>query len=426
MLGGIAVFVAAERATSAALAACGLRLPSSVIALCILGTVAAVPANGAMLQRALGPATTWLRASLPVLLVPAFMFPFVCEVPDREALPKLALLATTGVLATCAATGHVASALVRGAAPAVGGVPCSQTAVVAHVLSSLRWAIAAVGVGGLLTLAMQAWYPDASSAQAQAPLYMGLTLAFHNGVVRLLPASARRFCPPNVGCALVLLPLLLTVGGAREVRAYLDGAGCALLAAVQPAMVTLGLYTHTHRSVMAGQARALLVLATLVAPSLLFSIAYAGAALGLEPTLVASVLPASTTTGLALTWPSGLGLIQEEWVAAGTAFNSGLVQVTLPLLLGWTRLTSPLGRGVGIGCTAHVGGMAALLSTGEIAAADAAAVALVVVGVARSVLVQVPPVSRALSEACSAGCAGGDDAARAVDRTDLPSGPYAT
>ena len=57
-------------------------------------------------------------------------------------------------------------------------------------------------------------------------------------------------------------------------------------------------------------------------------------------------------------------------------------------------------RGVGIGCTAHVGGMAALAASGDLAAADAAACALVVVGVARAVLMQVPAFSRALAHAC--------------------------
>ena len=57
--------------------------------------------------------------------------------------------------------------------------------------------------------------------------------------------------------------------------------------------------------------------------------AVAGRALGLEPAHVASLLPASTTTGLALTWPSGMPLVQPEWVAAGTAFNSMATQATL-------------------------------------------------------------------------------------------------
>ena len=98
--------------------------------------------------------------------------------------------------------------------------------------------------------------------------------------------------------------------------------------------------------------------------------------------------------------PSGMPLIQEEWVAAGTAFNSGLVQVSLPILLSATKLRTPFSRGVGVGCTAHVGGLAALIAAGEHAAADGAAVALVVVGVARSLLMQMPWFSRALSETC--------------------------
>ena len=96
---------------------------------------------------------------------------------------------------------------------------------------------------------------------------------------------------------------------------------------------------------------------------------------------------ASTTTGLALTMPSGMPLIQREWVAAGTAFNSALTQCTLPVLLGATALSSkqPFSRGAAIGCTGHVGGMVALVAAGEMAA-----VAFVICGVIRGVLMQVP------------------------------------
>ena len=54
-------------------------------------------------------------------------------------------------------------------------------------------------------------------------------------------------------------------------------------------------------------------------------------------------------------------------------------QVTLPALLALTSLQAApaFARGVGIGCTAHVGGMAALAASGDLAAADAAACALV-------------------------------------------------
>lgn len=178
-----------------------------------------------------------------------------------------------------------------------------------------------------------------------------------------------------------MLSVCLAVGGLNEVRIYLAGAGEALLWLVQPAMVTLGLHSYTHAAVVAHQARAVLALAV-VSPALLFGL-----------TWIASVLPASTTTGLALTMPSGMPLIQREWIAAGTAFNSALTQRTLQVLLGATVLSSkqPFSRGAAIGSMGHVGGMATLVAAGEVAAADAAAVAFVICGVIRAgVLMQVP------------------------------------
>ena len=182
-----------------------------------------------------------------------------------------------------------------------------------------------------------------------------------------------------------MLSVCLAVGGLNEVRIYLAGAGEALLWLVQPAMVTLGLYSYTHAAVVAHQAtRAVLALAV-VSPALLFGLAWTGAAMGLAPP---RPLPASTTTGLALTMPSGMPLIQREWIAAGTAFNSALTQRTLQVLLGATVLSSkqPFSRGAAIGCTGHVGGMVALVAAGEMAAADAAAVAIVICGGVRGVL----------------------------------------
>ena len=90
VLGGLAFFVAAERLTAAALLASDIQLPASVTALCAIGVVAAHPAAGRVLQAALGPGTVWMRAGLPCTLVPAFLFPAICELPDSEALPKLA------------------------------------------------------------------------------------------------------------------------------------------------------------------------------------------------------------------------------------------------------------------------------------------------------------------------------------------------
>lgn len=417
VLGGLAFFVAAERLTAAALLASDIQLPASVTALCAIGVVAAHPAAGRVLQAALGPGTVWMRAGLPCTLVPAFLFPAICELPDSEALPKLAVLGVGGILATCAITGHVAAIVAAATASSrtmmaaeAASAPCAaSSSAAAAMFASPLTALAALGLGVGLSAALGAvassliWGSESELPRPMvlAPAYMGLTLALYVLANRILPPNLRKWCTPNVGCAMLLVPLLLSLGGGASdrVKEYLDGAGRCMLWASQPAMVTLGLYSHTHRAVLLSQAPALGALAV-AGPLILFGIAYSGAALGLAPQHVASLLPASTTTGLALTMPSGFPLIQTEWVAAGTAFNSGLVQVSAPLLLAITQLRSPFARGVGIGSVAHIGGMVALLGMGEVAAADASAVALVVVGVSRAVLLQVPAFTRALASAC--------------------------
>ena len=96
-------------------------------------------------------------------------------------------------------------------------------------------------------------------------------------------------------------------------------------------------------------------------------------------------------------------LIPTELVALGTAFSSGIVQMTLPLLLRvGLGAQPPAVQGMAVGAAAHVGGMAALTALGHQAAADAAAVALVVFGVARAVSVHLPGASTLLSRACGA------------------------
>ena len=81
--------------------------------------------------------------------------------------------------------------------------------------------------------------------------------------------------------------------------------------------------------------------------------------------------------------------------------------ITLPLLLRVTGLAahSPAVRGLAIGAAAHVSGVAALASAGELAAADVASVAAVLVGTVRVALVYVPWVSDGLRLACGGDCA---------------------
>ena len=70
------------------------------------------------------------------------------------------------------------------------------------------------------------------------------------------------------------------------------------LGQVSPAMGTLGLLAHTHRSLIVANWRSLAVVCAVSAPMGLLTVGAMGSmVLGLQPHEVASVLPSTTTTG---------------------------------------------------------------------------------------------------------------------------------
>jgi putative effector of murein hydrolase len=68
----------------------------------------------------------------------------------------------------------------------------------------------------------------------------------------------------------------------------------------QPAIATLALYTHTHRAALLRAARPLAAACLIAAPLSLLACARVGAWLQLPPSVIATLLPATTTAGLAL------------------------------------------------------------------------------------------------------------------------------
>jgi len=445
---GTAFFFGFERGTAILLESNGSSFPSSVAAIAVLSAAALPVRSGALLQLALGPAASWLRATLPWLLVPAALLPVRTPAPDADVMLRFVLTTAVAVLSTSALTGSVASRLVRkaSAAPLAGGAaPCARSAAAAAAAaaahSSLPLAAATVVVGSLGTAMLlllrrrraggaanaglsrgdatpceegasreeQASRDEETElAAAWAPCFAALTFAAHAAAARLTPPPVRRFVPPFVAAAAALGVITYGLDGSRGVLRYVDGAGDQLISCVGPVMCTYGLYCHSHRALLARQLPALLALALVVAPATLLVTAAAGRALGLAPADAASALPATTTTALALMMPGGLPLIRTEWVVLGTVCVGFGTAITLPLLLRVTGLAahSPAVRGLAIGAAAHVSGVAALASRGELAAADVASVAAVLVGTVRVALVYVPWVSDGLRLACGGGRVG--------------------
>ena len=445
---GIGAFVAADAALDAALQQQGSSWPSSVVGILALGAAAAHPVAGRRLNAWLGPGAAWLRAGLPFFLAPVIMAPIVVPLPPAEELPRVVLLAGACMVGSVAAAGHAAQrglgAALSGGAAAVKRLEPTTTVRAAaaataatRALSSWRVSLAALLAGAALSAGAAAAWPEgggvagaagAMGAEAEAarerrrvvvrtPLFVGASFACYALSPLVTPASLALVLPPTVVAGGLLAAALLAAdgGATAEVRRFLDGAGQALLLPVSPAMLSLGLYTYTHAGLLRAAWRPLLAATALAAPLGMLGVAYGGGALGLSAPTVAALIPATSTTGLAMTMNPG-GLAPREWVPLGPLLCGVSGMVAWPLLQRAAGLgrSSPVVRGFALGSVSHVAMVAALGAAGEEAAATAAAVGMFLFGVSRSLALQVEPFERLLVRgfAAEGGGGGGGEAAK--------------
>ena len=427
--GGICTFFAADYVASVCLNECGLGSNLSPAAcIIVLGAGAAHPRLGPKLNALLGPGAAWLRTGLPLFLTPCIVAPLAVDVPE-EAAKMVALVGAT-ILGTVAVTGNLISRLVPSAA-ATGDVVLqpasitSATAAAKKAISHAPTAMAAAACGTCLSIALACmnWSGGESAAtgefsgQAQgssrfspaavrAPVYAGMSVGSYILFSRFFPPI---LAPVTGGLAMVALLPLLGQGTMTEVEHYLEGAGAWLLAPVSPAMATLSLYAHTHRALLLRSWKLLLGTSLVAAPAGMLATAFVGSrVLGLPPSEVATVIPCTTTTGLAITMDIG-GLQRPEHVALGPLCCSIAGILAYPLLLRATGLAGAgsLAQGFALGGSSHVGVMVALDAGGKIAAAEAAALGFFCLGTTRCLLLEVPVFNSYLASVCGASASDG-------------------
>lgn len=240
-----------------------------------------------------------------------------------------------------------------------------------------------------------------------------------------LPKSIGRYLPPTVCSGLGMVGLLTAIGFARdggmeavrrEAARYMDGGGRVLMTPVPPALITLGLMSHTHRQLLRQRLGPVILATAICAPVAFIGTAVVGSRLlRVGPEEVASMIPGTTTTGLALTMHGPAHpLARPEWLALGPTVCglSGMVVWPAILAAGGLAAAPPWVKGFAVGSASHVAGMAALAAAGEAAAAEWAALAFFLFGTFRCVLLQLPPYREVVGWACTAEEAGGEGSGR--------------
>jgi hypothetical protein len=179
---------ASEQALGMALSAAGLdTCPASVVGILGIGVAASIsPTMGGILFRVFGPASVWLKAALPLLLVPPIAAPLTAELPT--SVVGAVGVAAAGLVVTMILVGRLASAgasVVRGSGTAETSLllsPAMQrhTAAAAATLRSPRVATAAVVIGGTTSAVL--WgctRPERRDCWTVAPGLVGLTTGLY-------------------------------------------------------------------------------------------------------------------------------------------------------------------------------------------------------------------------------------------------------
>lgn len=364
----------------------------------------------------LGPAAAWLMTALPLLLVPPIAAPLTSTLP--ESLGSVVAVGGAGLVITMILAGRLANttATLFGKKTTNGLGNSSESiikvpplirehqAAAARLLRSGRVAAGAATVGCAMSL-MAHWISsdERLSPYAIGPALGGATVSLYVAASVLVPSGLRKLLPPTIVSGIGLVCLLTSVGltsgeGMPAVRSeaarYMDGAGKFLMMPVPAALVTLGLMPHTHRELLQLRLKPILATVAVAAPVAFLGTGLVGSfLLRADPSIVASMMPGTTTTGLALTMHgASLPPARPEWLALGPAVCglTGMVAWPAILAMGGLASASPWVKGIAVGSASHVAGMAALAAAGETVAAEWAALAFFLFGTFRCLLLQSP------------------------------------
>jgi putative effector of murein hydrolase len=305
-----------------------------------------------------------------------------------------------------------------------------------NALSSARFGYASIGFGMILFAVGVCTLPEEKTALPRVLLHMGLTIFAFILMKRWTPTATSMYFPPLMSGAVLTAagmavaaptPLALHSGdgephtvpfataAVKQWELYRLQVVPVWLKVVGWTMGSLGLMTYSHRAVLRQLALPLLASTVVAGPLGLIFTAYLGCALRLDPAVTASLMPATTTLGLALAMEPSLARhygARIDWVIVGPMYCGFLGMVGWTAMVALTRLrtASPMATGFAVGSVAHMSGMAALAAAGMTDAADAAAVGFFLVGVVRCIALTIPSFRQLLPLA-------------RLDRTEPPMGP---
>lgn len=250
-------------------------------------------------------------------------------------------------------------------------------------------------LGGIALLLPLLLIPATRANSAlMTPGFLLLTIGLFTYAKRL-PPTVRKWLSPTVvaGTSIATLCALygtLSLSSWRSgIQLYKDGAGAIFVMLIGPAVASLGYKVHTQRVLLEKSVLQLLLSCLVIVPSGLIVTALIGRILGASSVVTLSLVPATTTLGLAFEMGSLLeahrGLIVAGVTIAGTVGIS-----TARQLLAFWKVEGAVARGMAVGASSHTLGASAI-AVDEPQAAAVAGLTLALKGTFSVFAITYPP-----------------------------------
>ncbi|CAL1399534.1 unnamed protein product [Linum trigynum] len=409
LLVSLGIVLAVDKYLNMAFVAAAIKFPSALFGMfCIFSVLiildTAVPAVAAAVMSFFEPALLFIQRWLPLFYVPSLVvLPLsVKDIPAASGV-KICLIVAVGWLASLCVAGFTAIAVRKMVKTEMTDAePMSKPSPFSAVELCVWIGVFLASFGAAFL------YPTllGTSARTCLPFLLASTVLGYM-IGSGLPAGLKKVFHPIICCALSADLAAFAYGyvskcGFDPVLGYYltnaasnPGAGDVLMGFLGSVILSFAFSMFKQKKLVKRHAAEIFTSVTIATLFSLYSTAFAGRLLQLEPTLTISIIPRCITVALALS-------IVSLFEGANSSLTAAVVVVTgliganfVQAVLDKLQLRDPIARGIATASSAHGLGTAAL-SAKEPEALPFCAIAYALTGIFGSIICSVPVVRQSL------------------------------
>ncbi|KAI7728657.1 hypothetical protein M8C21_010223 [Ambrosia artemisiifolia] len=405
----LGIILAADKYLKQAFVSAAIKFPSALFGMFCIFTVlvildVTVPAAANGLMNFFEPALLFIQRWLPLFYVPSLVIlPLaVQDVPAASGIKIFGIL-VGGWLASLAVAGYSAIAVRKMVKTEM--IPAEPMAKPSP-FSTLE--LGAWGVISIASFAAALKYPEllGTNARTCLPFLLGSTVIGYI-IGTGLPSGLRKVFHPIICCALAADLAAFAFGyfskaGFYPILGYYltkvssnPGAGDILMGFLGSVILSFAFSMFKQRKLVKRHAAEIFTSITIATLFSLYSTAFMGRLVGLEPTLTISILPRCITVALALSIVSLFEGANSSLTAAAVVLTGLIGANFVQAVLDTLKFDDPIARGIATASSAHGLGTAAL-SAKEPEALPFCAIAYGLTGIFGSLVCSVPLVRQSL------------------------------